>query len=273
MQEPEILSGGSAGLSAVQAIVFDLDDTLIEKSEWIIPAMEFASVKLGLDPTRVWDLAARYVQAHGCADAGIYNHVLLECGQSDSAMNIRAFVAWANQFEPKPGALSLHPGAREALESLGRRYRLGVIADGPVACQKAKLRGSGLDRLVHAVMYSDEIDGIRSRRPDPRPFRRILADLGIRGPHTLFVADNPLKDFQKPRDLGFITVRVLTGEYANHDYPTREHAADYDLSSVARLPDLLAGVSLPRRPSSALQSASITATDVPPSPPAGSLAS
>jgi len=273
MQEPEILSGGSAALSAVQAIVFDLDDTLLEKSEWIIPAMEFASSKLGLDPARVWELAIQYVQAHGCADAGIYNHVLLECGQSDSAMNIRAFVAWANQFEPKSGALSLLPGAREALELLGRRYRLGVIADGPVACQKAKLRATGLDRLVHTVVYSDEIDGIRSRRPDPRPFRAILTELGTRGPQTTFVADNPLKDFQKPRDLGFITVRVLTGEYANHDYPTRDHGADYDLSSVARLPDLLAGVTLPRCPSAALQSASITATDGPPSTPAGSLGS
>lgn len=233
-------------LRTIQGIVFDLDDTLLSKSEWTAPALEFAATRLRLDAQRVWELATRYTQEHGGADAGIYNHVLLMCGQSDSAMNIRALVAWANQYTPAPGSLCLLPGVSTALEKLGRRYRLAVIADGNVDCQKAKVHATGLDRLVASIVYSDTIDGIRSRRPDPRPFRVALAELGTRATQTLFVGDNPVKDFLRPSQIGFVTVRVMSGEYAKTDYPSAEHAADYEISSVSRLPELLADAPEPR---------------------------
>lgn len=233
-------------LRAIEGIVFDLDDTLISKSDWTVPALEYGAGKLGLDPQRVWELVTKYIQQHGAADAGVYNHVLLECGQSDSAMNIRALSAWANQFEPPEGSLSLMPGVREALLALSKRYRLAVIADGPVSCQQAKIRATRLERLISTIIFSDAIDGIRSRRPDPRPFRMALGELGTRAALTLFVADNPVRDFQRPRAMGFITVRVMTGEYVNFEYPSPDHVADYEISSVARLPDLLADAPEPR---------------------------
>lgn len=233
-------------LKAIEGIVLDLDETLLSCAEWTVPALEFGAAKLGLDSQRVWELATKYVQERQAADAGIYNHVLLMCGQSDTAMNIRALVAWANQYVPPPGSISLLPGAREALERLGRRYRLGIIADGPVQCQQAKIRTTSLDRLVVSIVYSDAIDGIHSRRPDPRPFRAALNELGTRATHTLFVGDNPIRDFRRPRIMGFLTVRVLTGEYAKLDYPSPDHAADYEISSIARLPDLLADAPEPR---------------------------
>jgi putative hydrolase of the HAD superfamily len=233
-------------LRTIQGIVFDLDDTLLSKSEWTAPALEFAAGKLKLDAQRVWELATRYAQEHGGADAGIYNHVLLMCGQSDSAMNIRALVAWANQYTPPPGTLTLLPGVTQALEKLGRRYRLAVIADGHVDCQKAKVKATGLDRYVASIVYSDAIDGIRSRRPDPRSFRAALTELGTRATQTMFVGDNPVKDFLRPRQLGFVTVRVMSGEYAKVEYPSADHAADYEISSVSRLPALLADAPEPR---------------------------
>ena len=240
-------------LRTIQGIVFDLDDTLLSKSEWTAPALEFAATKLKLDAQRVWELATRYAAEHGGADAGIYNHVLLMCGQSDSAMNIRALVAWANQYTPSPGTLSLLPGVNQVLEKLGRRYRLAVIADGNVDCQKAKVTATGLDRLVASIVYSDAIDGIRSRIPDPRPFRAALTELGTRVTHTLFVGDNPVKDFFRPRQLGFVTVRVMCGEYAKVEYPSADHYADYEISSVARLPALLADAPEPRNAPSRTQ--------------------
>jgi putative hydrolase of the HAD superfamily len=227
-------------LKAAEGIVFDLEDTLLNKSEWTTQALEFAANKMGLDPHRVWELCTQYIQQHGFADAGVYNYILIECGQSDSAPNIRALSAWANQFTPAVGSLNLLSGIREALLTLSRRYRLAVIADGPVACQQAKIYATGLGSFISTVIYSDSIDGIRSRRPDPRPFQQVLSELGIRAAHTIFVGDNPLRDFQRPRTMGFITVRVTTGEYASFEYPSAAHAADYQISSVARLPDLLA---------------------------------
>jgi len=234
-----VLKGDSTIVRA-EAVVFDLDDTLFDKTLWLIPAIEYAARKMGYDYIRVGELAYAYVAERGCADAGIYNAVLEGCGQSDSAINIRAFAAWVNQYVPKESSISLHPGALEALIDMQRRYKLGVIADGPVLSQRAKIRGLGLEPLLGSVVYSDEIEGIRSRKPDPRPFRLALAELKCRPEQAVFVGDNPIKDFIGASTLGMHTVRVLTGEYGKMDYPTPEHAADYQVSSVARLPQLLA---------------------------------
>ena len=96
-----------------------------------------------------------------------------------------------------------------------------------------------LERFCQEFIYSDAIDGIRSRRPDPRPYRELIIRLGVRAPQIVFVADNPLKDFIRARQLGLVTIRVLTGEYAHYDYPSLEHTADYDIGSVAGLPQLM----------------------------------
>jgi FMN phosphatase YigB (HAD superfamily) len=105
-------------------------------------------------------------------------------------------------------------------------------------------------RLTHycsTFVLSDSIDGIRSRRPDPRPYRELLGQMGTRASRTLFVGDNPVRDFIRAQQLGFVTVRVMTGEYATMDYPSSAHAADYDISSVARLPELLKAAPAPIR--------------------------
>ena len=121
------------------------------------------------------------------------------------------------------------------------RFKLGLLADGAVACQQAKVNALLLGPFMQAIVYSDEIDGVRSRRPDPRPYREILKQLGSTPANAMFVGDNPLKDFLRAKALGWVTARVLTGEYADVTYPSPEHAAAYDISSVARLPALFCG--------------------------------
>lgn len=230
---------GNNGLKEIEGIAFDLDDTLYNMADWLVPALEHAARIMGMDEHRVWELATSYVHDQGVADVNIYNHVLLGCGQSDSALNIRAFVAAANTYKPPTGTLRLLPGVEEALGRLGRRYRLGVIADGLVEAQNAKIVALRLTHYCNVFVLSDSIDGIKSRRPDSRPYRELLSQMGTRAARTLFVGDNPVKDFIRARQLGLLTVRVMTGEFANMEYPSGAHAADYAISSVARLPALL----------------------------------
>jgi putative hydrolase of the HAD superfamily len=230
---------GSWTDEALKAIIFDLDDTLYDKAEWFQPAAVFAAEQMGLDADRVWHITSQYIQRAGSANAAIYNEILVECGQSDSAINIRAFSALCDQYTPPPGSLQLLPGIKEALITLHQQYKIGLIADGKVTSQKAKIIGLGIGPFLSAVIYSDEIEGVKSRRPDPRPYTQVAQLLGVPKPTCLFVADNPIKDFVRARALGMRTVRVLTGEYSKLDYPSPEHAADYEITSVAQLPGLI----------------------------------
>ena len=237
---------GDSVLSVVQGIVFDLDDTLISKADWVVPAMEFAAAKLGLDPQRVTELAMQYIRSKGVADAGIYNHVLIECGQSDSAVNIRAFVAWCNQYVPSMNKLGLVAGVPDTLIDLAKHYRLAVIADGPVEFQRAKVQACGLEDYVRDIIYSDSIEGSKSRKPDPRPYQQAQSRLDTQSLQTMFVGDNPYKDFTSPRRLGWVTVRVMMGEFSSLEYPSRDRMADYDVPSVPWLRQLFEQHPAPR---------------------------
>jgi putative hydrolase of the HAD superfamily len=226
-------------LSSLEGIIFDLDDTLYDKADWIVPAMEFAASHMGFDTHKVWEAATGYIQSRGRADASIYNHVLMACGQSDSALNIRAFIAWMNQYMPGRATLNLYPGVFEALHKLGLYYKMVLLVEGQPDAQRMKVGALGLDNIFQHIIYSDEIEGIKSRLPDPRGLKFCLERLRSRYGHSMLVADNPLKDFVRANQMGLITVRVLTGEYSKYSYPSIEHEAHYAISSAAQLPGLL----------------------------------
>jgi putative hydrolase of the HAD superfamily len=231
-------------LSSIEGIIFDLDDTLYDKADWIVPAMEFAAKNMGIDALRVWEAATEYIQHKGRVDASIYNYVLLECGQSDSALNIRAFIAWMNQHKPVANSLQLFPRVAETLSKLGLYYKLALVAEGNPDTQYAKIEALGLGNLIPHVVMTDEIEGIKSRLPDPRPIKYALEKLRTRSSHTMYVGDNPLKDFVRANQLGLVTVRVLTGEYSGYSYPSIEHAAHYTIGGIAQLANLLLGNSI-----------------------------
>lgn len=227
------------GLSGIRAIVFDLDDTLYDKGEWLVPAIEHAANGGNLDGQVASVLATEYISIRGCADAGIFNHILLGMGQSDSVINIRAFLARMNEYHAEPGSLQLHPGALEALINLKGRCRLAVVAVGPSDLQRSKINALGLSELVDAVIVVADGPEKQSVPALARGLTTSMNRLTVRAGFTLFVADNPFRDFVTVRPLGVQTVRVLTGEYGAFDYPSVLHTADYDISSIARLPELL----------------------------------
>ena len=226
-------------MSKFKGVVFDLEDTLYDKADWIVPAIEYAAGLFGLDATRTLELIHGYQQQRGCIDSGIFNHVLIGCGQFDTAMNVRALSAWANQYQPSQGSLQLFPGVMQALAWLGQRFKMAIVTDGPVKAQKMKVDAVGITPIIPTVVFSDEIAGLRSRLPDPRGVLAAADELRIQPGQMIWVADNPMRDFVKVKACGITTVQVHTGEFAAQEPPSAEHAADYDISSVARLPALL----------------------------------
>jgi FMN phosphatase YigB (HAD superfamily) len=226
-------------LREIQGIIFELDSVLFDKADWVVPATEYAAGQMRLDPQRAVQLAHDYIAKHGGADPQIYNFILLGCGQFDTAMNIRAFTSLVNQFQPRSRSIQLYPGVEETLYRLRDQFKLAVVTDGAPDTQKRKVMALGLHELIPLIVYSDEIEGIKSRLPDPRPLLRATGDMRLRPEQALFVGHNPIKHFLRTREMGFLTVRVLSGEYGRMDYMSEDHRADFDLPSVARLPELL----------------------------------
>ncbi len=231
-------------LSRVSAIVLDLDNTLFDANQWCVAALRHAGRVRGLSSSAVDRAIDNYLETHQDFGHDIYNAILLGCMQSDSGSNIKALHDAAGHYLGQGLEWELYPGVQETLLDLSRRYRLALIADGPVEAQKAKVQALGLHKYIRSIVYSDSIDGVRSRRPDPRPFREMRDLLELPSNQILFVADQPSKDFRTPRFLGFLTCRVFTGPYRGQPYPDSDSEAEYETTSVARLGDLLAAPTL-----------------------------
>jgi putative hydrolase of the HAD superfamily len=226
-------------LAGVEALIFDLDDVLFDKGEWIMHSLEYAAERMGFDGQHAWELAVKFREEQGKVDFNIYNHLLNGLGQSDSARNVKALSDFAAEYRPMRGQIEFYPGVQNALQELRETQKLGLVTDGVVLCQRAKVNALGLKDIFHEILYSDGIAGRESRKPDPRPFESMWLSLKTRKDKVLIVGANPRKDFELRKKEGFLTLRVLSGEYAELDYQSDKQRADFCLPTVAHLPGLL----------------------------------
>ena len=121
-------------------------------------------------------------------------------------------------------AIALHADADSALTRLKARHRLGIITDGRLIQQSAKIEALGLSSRVDAIILTDEL-GPGFAKPHPRPFELMADRLGVAHDECIYVADNPAKDFVAPNALGWTTVRIVRENGIYKDAPIAEGGA------------------------------------------------
>src|SRR5262245_3629754 len=90
----------------------------------------------------------------------------------------------------------------------------GIITNGSVVVQDAKIEQLGLSALVEAVLISER-EGIR--KPNPEIFHRAVARLGVEVSQTWFIGDNPVDDVAGAVAVG---LRTFWRECADWATPT-----------------------------------------------------
>jgi putative hydrolase of the HAD superfamily len=169
---------------AYRAILFDLDDTLYDyRAYW------HAKLHHALD-----EILGQHVQLSRealVADAvarGIYADAmpawLAGYGVEDVALVERAQERYRQNWWER---LSLHEGTPALLAELRKRFRLGLITNGPARTQRPKIASFGLEALMHAILVSGEL-GVA--KPDPLIFRQALELLRVAPDEALYVGDS-----------------------------------------------------------------------------------
>ncbi len=220
----------------IQAVVFDLDDTLYAEREFAFSGFD-AVAKAFSNPLGAPDHAAsRMRQLFDTPDRGRVFHALLTERQIDDQELAMRMVETFRSHTP---TLRLFADADAALGNLHASYELGILTDGRPTTQRAKIDALGLRNRVDEIIVTAELAPNFSK-PHPRPFDHMSTRLQTLSTRMVYVADNVAKDFVAPNALGWKTVHIRRphGIYADAIAP-RHGSPQFALDSLAQLQLLL----------------------------------
>jgi putative hydrolase of the HAD superfamily len=110
--------------------------------------------------------------------------------------------------EAQVGGHPLLTGAGEAVRRLKARHRLGLLTNGPSDIQRLKLQGSGLAPQFESVAISGEV-GVG--KPEPAAFAEILGHLETKPHHAVMVGDSWARDIEGALAAGLPSVWIASG--------------------------------------------------------------
>jgi putative hydrolase of the HAD superfamily len=215
----------------IRAIVFDLDNTLTDfmkmKSDAVAAAID-GMLDAGLNLPRGTLLARidAIYKSKGLEYQQVFDDLLEELtGRIDPKIHASGIVA----YRKVRAAMVLYPHVQLTLFELAKRgVRLGVVSDAPRPQVWQRLCSLGLQHVFDAVVAFDDTG---QRKPDPAPFREVLARLEAAPEETLMVGDWADRDVVGGKSLGMVTVFARYGD----TFDTVSSGADYDIDDVFEL--------------------------------------
>lgn len=224
----------------IQAVLFDVDDTLVDYSGAERAAIERYLLDLGVPPHSVPEGATTWHRAMERHFARYLDGVLDYAGQRRE--RARDMLAWlGNTGHPDDAALDgWFDGYRARYEQILAPFddvpdcldrlaglRLGVVTNNDTAYQRAKLVRLGLADRFHCVIGTD-LAG--ARKPDPAIFLAGCRALGVPAAQTAYVGDRLDHDAQGATEAGLIGIWLNRA-----DAPKPGSAVPY-MTSLAELP-------------------------------------
>lgn len=205
-----------AGLDAARAVVFDLDDTLLDQKRWMADKLALTWQQLR-DELPAWD------------DWSAALWLILEEGE-----RARPFDRWCEQNAApaallprlieayraaRPQRAPLYADVLACLAQLRQDgYRLALLSDNPAASQRVKLDASALPPCFDAIVLTADLG-----RPKPAGdgFAAVAEQLGLPADRLVMVGDHPWRDARGALQAGYLHSFLLSrpGAFFNFGEP------------------------------------------------------
>lgn len=219
------MSDGEKG-QPLQAVLFDLDGTLIDSGPDICLSLGQVLKAVGLEPLNLQETLDRVGKGSFwlVEQAFAYRGVGLDSEMVKArTAEFAAHYARDCLVETRP-----YPGVTAMLEDLaGRGIPLGLVTNKLEGITRQVLAGLGYDRFFQVVVGGDSAG---ARKPDPAPVKHALNALGVRPDQAVLVGDSA-SDAGAAKAAGTGLIAVSWG-YC--------HGAPGDLESQALVHDVAA---------------------------------
>lgn len=216
----------------IQAIVFDLDNTLVDfmamkrlATEAAINSMIDAGLGLSVEEAR--ERIDAIYKERGIEFQNVFDQLLYDVfNKVDYKILSAGIIAYRRARE---AALVPYPHVYMTLtELLKRGLRLGVVSDAPAREAWLRLCYLNFHHLFDAVVTFDDSG---ERKPSPVPFRKILERLHVQAQQSLMVGDWAERDVVGASQVGMKTVFARYGD----TFETVRSGADYEINDIAEL--------------------------------------
>ncbi|HWA84284.1 MAG TPA: HAD family hydrolase [Fimbriimonadaceae bacterium] len=271
MSEPSATFGGDDGetiaphldFSEIRAIFFDLDDTLCAYWEASKFGMRRAFELHGPEGftveemVRYWAAAFRefsptlkqtgwydgYLKSGEPTRTEQMRLTLFRMGIVDEE---RAKALSQAYFVERDRALRLFDDSEFVLQSLSKRYPLGLITNGPADIQRQEIRTLGIERFFRHILIEGEMG---EGKPNPTVFARALQAIDGKPEEILFVGNSYAHDVSPALACGWraVWVRRATdvppsagiGPSLPEEMPAGGQAPDAVIANLSELLDML----------------------------------
>ena len=101
--------------------------------------------------------------------------------------------------------VELLPGAAAVLDDLHDQYALGLVTNGLQEIQQAKVHTFDITDMFDTLIFSTPETGLK---PDPRPFKQALQNLGVAPENTVHVGNSRATDVGGAHAAGIHSVLI-----------------------------------------------------------------
>jgi len=218
---------------AIKAILFDLDNTLIdfmrmkEKScEAAIDAMISAGLKTS--KKKATEELFKLYEEYGMEYRNIFEKLLKKInGKVDYRIVTHGIIAYRKLRE---SYLSAYIGTRPVLSKLKKKYKLAIISDAPRRNAWFRLVALRIDQYFDVVVTSGDV---KKQKDTKTPFKSALNKLGIKPEEALMVGDRIERDVNTAKKMG---IQTCYARYGVENPPARgKSGADFEIDDFAEL--------------------------------------
>jgi phosphoglycolate phosphatase len=214
--------------SAVHALIFDLDGTLIDSKLDLIRSVNAMLREMGREQLHE-DTISGYI-GHGAPQL-VGQALSNNATEAERERALKFFLAYYEDH--KMDSTCAYPGVPEALEELAA-FPMAILTNKPVRISVRILEALGLAKYFRAVYGGNSFE---TKKPDPLGAQMILREFGAAPAEAILIGDSEV-DVQTARNAGTLAAAVNYG-FGTHDRTA--HPADLYLDRLTDLVPLLVG--------------------------------